>query len=228
MKVHFSSNLQLSGDRSLIAQKSPKAKFQRPHHPLASTLHTLLCFLTSSIHQQTRNQPAFCARTTLPCRRSSRGLLEAALARPVGNSSPLPCLPAQKAFKEHTMHVRGVSAGMYPADLQYLRNLGQYMAVGTCPTTSMAQHAPTHPSSHHSLTVATSCLLCRSPGRRVPAQLPVPSPCQEQQPARGSSVIAGSGLEGFLSLSALLKPEIAAVFSAVVAGAGAFDGGLSG
>lgn len=31
-------------------------------------------------------------------------------------------------------------------------------------------------------------------------------------------MIVGSGLEGFLSLSALLKPEIAAVFSAVVAG----------
>jgi hypothetical protein len=29
-----------------------------------------------------------------------------------------------------------------------------------------------------------------------------------------------SGLEGFLGLGALLKPEVAAVFSAVVAGAG--------
>jgi len=126
------------------------------------------------------------------------------------------------------MHVRGVSAGLYPADLQHLRDYSQYMAVGPCPTPSKAQHAPTRPSSCPSLTAATFCLLYRSPGRRVPVQLPVPSPCQDQQPARGSSVIAGSGLEGFLSLSALLKPEIAAVFSAVVAGAGAFVRGLSG
>lgn len=33
------------------------------------------------------------------------------------------------------------------------------------------------------------------------------------------SVIAESGIEGFLGLGSLLKPEVAAVFSAVMAGA---------
>ena len=50
--------------------------------------------------------------------------------------------------------------------------------------------------------------------------LPCPSTHEQQlqDQARGSSVVVASGLDGFLSLSALLKPEIAAVFSAVVAG----------
>jgi hypothetical protein len=40
----------------------------------------------------------------------------------------------------------------------------------------------------------------------------------QQEHGQRSSVIVASGLEGFLSLSALLKPEVAAVFSAMVAG----------
>jgi hypothetical protein len=55
-----------------------------------------------------------------------------------------------------------------------------------------------------------------------PLRMPAPSkqrPDQQQQKhGQRSSVIVASGLEGFLSLSALLKPEVAAVFSAMVAG----------
>lgn len=68
------------------------------------------------------------------------------------------------------------------------------------------------------------CVGCahRGPLPGQPLRMPAPSKQRidqlQQEHGQRSSVIVASGLEGFLSLSALLKPEVAAVFSAMVAG----------
>jgi hypothetical protein len=85
------------------------------------------------------------------------------------------------------------------------------------------------------LTVACACA-CNADTAMCsvsrPSHVPAPStrPHEQQQQHKEDqvrrSVIAESGIEGFLGLGSLLKPEVAAVFSAVMAGALGGGGGL--